>query len=318
MSQDPRLLFEDNIVVTLACDNKDKLSQNLRFNTTQSSVIVKNPQMYYLIIEKFRISNKALPIFFFDNSKDDMYIIVNGDKTQIEMGALDYRGSIYSNLSNSSRNGEIYFIGQFLGMLNNALGGTIELSMRDDKRFELTGIVNGDDIIFSKKVYDFFPTLEAIYDSAKQEYQIIREVQEFPAIYAWYDIKSILLVSSDLPVNKQIFHAGDFNEKIKLSIINEFVPLYDSSTLIDKSDWVYESTQLRTIDLRSSESIKSFVFDILLVTKYGKQIPYMLAPGESCSCTFKFIKKALFNNEWNQTNLDDRIKQNTSLSFHRR
>ena len=177
-------------------------------------------------------------------------------------------------------------------------------------------------LTFSSRLYDLFPSLEAIYNSSLNEYQIFTVggsvIQETKSLYAWYDIKSILLISSDLPISKQSFQAtGNFNS-LKINIINEFIPLYDSSTNIERSDWVFESNQFRTLDMTSSEEIKSFSFDITLTTKYGKRVEYRLAPNESATITFRFMKKAIFNNEWNITNMDERIKQNPNLNFHRR
>jgi hypothetical protein len=47
-------------------------------------------------------------------------------------------------------------------------------------------------------------------------------------------------------------------------------------------------------------------------------VPYYIMPGEVATITFRFAKKALFNNEYNLANESDRIRQNPQYSYHRR
>jgi hypothetical protein len=299
------------------------------FGNTNTSSIVSIPAIYYVLVEKFVLSNKALPIFFFDNRKDEYQIHVNLQSYSLVIDNAHYRGELYGTPRDSTgRTGGIYFIRQFLRVMNDGfavMGSGIRMILRDDGRFQLEGAALGDVVTFSKKVYDLFPTLEAEYtDVYNAEYKIVIDssnpplpsVQESKAQYAWYGIKSILLISDDLPITKQGYITSD-NSSQKLSILNEFPPYYGGSDSIDKTDWIFESTEYRPIDMNSQNGFNTFSFSIKLVSRYGELIEYRLAPGETASVTFRFAKKALFNNEYNLTRESDRIRQNPSYAYHK-
>lgn len=320
---DPRTTFPDNIYHTLTTTNNDNEAQLLKFNNDNSSDIVRNPYMYYLLIQKFVLSNKALPIFFFDNSDNKYLITIDNNVYPILMENTHYRGSLTGIRDSTGKTGEVYFINQFLDMINKAFvdaGTTNVISIRDDERFEIVGNA-GEDVYFSRRLYDMFPTLEATFTGQNtREYHIHFRTnvctQESKALYAWNDIRSILVISQDLPILQQGYTTAQ-NAKQKLKILNEFPPIYSQSSSIDKTDWVFESDEYHPIDLISQEGISSFTFDIKLVTKFGKSVDYKLLPGESASLTFRFVKRALFNNEYNLANETARIKQNPQYSYHK-
>lgn len=305
---DPRSVFPDNVYLTLESTNMSDQAAGLNFASNGGSNVIPNPSMYYLFVTKFVLPNKAFPIFVFDNSKEDYYVYVNGVKHLVTMDASDYRNVLDSR--------GIYFIKQFLTMLNRALalGTASEMTLLADGRFELTA--GPETIIFSKRIYDMFPTMEATYNGV--DYQmVVDNIQESKSQYAWYDIKSIILLSNDLPILHQGYVTSKDSRK-KLKILNEFPVIYNQSESIDKTDWVFESNQYRPIDLISQEGFQSFTFEVRVVSKYGTVYDYKLLPNETASCTFRFAKKALFNNEYNLANESDRIKQNPQYAFHKR
>ena len=309
---DPRSVFPDNVYLTLESTNQYSQAAGLNFASNGSSNVIPNPSMYYLFITKFVLPNRAFPIFVFDNTKEDYYVIVNGVKHLLTMQAGDFRGNPYG-LNESSSYGGIYFIRQFLNILNRDLGAS-QMILLDDGRFELTA--GPASIVFSKRIYDLFPTMDATYTGV--DYQmVVDNIQESKAQYAWYDIKSIILLSNDLPILHQGYVTSQDSRK-KLKILNEFPVIYDQSNSIDKTDWVFESNQYRPIDLISQEGFQSFTFEVSVISKYGTAYQYKLLPNDTASCTFRFAKKALFNNEYNLTNESERIKQNPQYAYHKR
>ena len=328
---DPRNTFPDNVYHTLSSTNTTNRVKTISFTNNNSNYVIPNPIMYYLLIEKFVLSNKALPIFFFDNSASDYVITVNDVPYTLKMSDDEYRGNQYGESRDSSgKTGGVYFIKQFLAMMNKefTLAATdISIILRDDGRFEVIDAIAGDEVFFSKKLYGMFPTLEAIYTGTNtREYRIVFEddttpgflhaLQESKAQYAWNDIRSILLVSDDLPIQQQGFTTSN-NSQQKIRILNEFPPIYSQSSSIDKTDWVFESNQYRPIDLITQEGFNGFTFEVRLISKFGQLIEYRLLPGESATVTFRFVKKALFNNEYNLSNETERIKQNPDYNYHK-
>ena len=59
---DPRNSFPDNVYWSLTYRNEEEVATTLKFPTNSSSTIIHNPMIYYLLIEKFTLSNRAIPI----------------------------------------------------------------------------------------------------------------------------------------------------------------------------------------------------------------------------------------------------------------
>jgi hypothetical protein len=322
---DPRCVFPDNIYKTLSCTNNTQYPSSLTFSSNCNSDVVNNPSMYYLLVEKFVLPNNYLPIFYFDNT-DGMYVVSNpkhGTQYLLKMTNVYYYGDhdliTDGNPDSSFLTGPVYFVKQFIDMLNESfvqIGVTMTFSISIDGKFHVT---NGDSVYLSRKIYNMFPTLPAIYTGIPGREYLLRGingvVQEQTSQYAFNDIRSILLISNDLPILHQGFTTNsDSNQKLK--ILNEF-PVIESA-FIDKTAWVFESNQYRPIDMISQEGFGNFTFTVRLLTKKGIIREYKLLPGESASCTFRFVKKALFNNEYNLSSEAARIKQNPEYSYHKR
>ena len=111
---DPRNVFSDNIYRTLEVGNFTDTVASINFDANLGVTIVPNPRMYYLLVSKFILPNKALPIFFFDNTTHEYWITVNGIKSFITMESVDYRGNAYGLSNESTVYGGVYYIRQFL------------------------------------------------------------------------------------------------------------------------------------------------------------------------------------------------------------
>jgi hypothetical protein len=313
---DPRNVFPDNVYRSVEITNSSSMVSSINFDTNLGSAIINNPRMYYLLVTKFSLSNKAFPIFFFDNrdysplETKGYYIIKDGFKTMLTMEAADYRGNPYGLEGESNLYGGVYFINQFLNMINRVIAPS-QMTLLDDGRFNM--FLSGD-LIFSRKLYDLFPTMEATY--TQTGYRMFGGDQESKSQYAWYDIKSIIIISNDLPILFQGI-STKFDSTKRLKILQEFPPIYSQGDSIDKSDWIFESTQYRPIDMLTQDSFSNFSFDVKLMSKYGTLIEYKLLPGDSASVTFRFAKKSLFNNEYNISNESQRIKQNPQYAYHK-
>ena len=326
---DPRNSFPHNVYWSLTYRNEEEVATTLKFPTNSSSTIIHNPMIYYLLIEKFTLSNRAIPIMQFDNRDRRLFFFVNNqiNPIYIRSRAINYRGDLVTGSLTSSDQFymPVYSIQQFIDIMNDSLAGDATLSILPDGRFNFNaaGPIN---LTFSTDLYNLFPTLDAFY--ANSRYQIIFSpsvsnpgtydaTQESKALYALHDIQTILVLSNNLPIIAQGYVTAS-DPKQKFKILNDFPIIYSESQGIDKSDWVFESKEYRPIDFQSPEPIQVIEYDIRLIRKNGEIVPYYIMPGEVATITFRFAKKALFNNEYNLANESDRIRQNPQYSYHRR
>ena len=326
---DPRNSFPDNVYWSLTYRNEEEVATTLKFPTNSSSTIIHNPMIYYLLIEKFTLSNRAIPIMQFDNRDRRFFFYVNNliNPIYIRARPATYRGNLITSALTSSDEFymSIYSIQQFIEIMNDSLAGAATLSILPDGRFNFDAPAPLN-LIFSTDLYNLFPTFDATY--ANSRYQIIFKpsavnpgavyaTQESKALYALHDIQTILVLSNNLPIIAQGYVTAS-DPKQKFKILNDFPVIYFESQGIDKSDWVFESNEYRPIDFQSPEPIQVIEYDIRLIRKNGEIVPYYIMPGEVATITFRFAKKALFNNEYNLANESDRIRQNPQYSYHRR
>ena len=85
---DPRTVFPDNVYHTLSFTNDGEQAAQLKFPTNSDSIILANPMMYYALVEKFVLSNRAFPIFDFDNTDGKYFTreVAGGDNIELFVG----------------------------------------------------------------------------------------------------------------------------------------------------------------------------------------------------------------------------------------
>ena len=335
---DVRTTLPDNVYYTLTSTNRTDDPIRPVFSNNNGNDIVSNPMMYYLLISKFVLPNNSLPIFYFDNKDDKFYYKRdpgNSIKFLIEGRTADYRGDLV-DLDSQPINGlykamPIYYINQFVDMVNfsfqrAALVPDFVLVSLVDGRFQINSTLPY--LEFSPALMRLFPTLEATFIKATKTYSItLRDdpanpgnyiaVQEFKSLFAFSDIRSILLLSPNLPISAQGFTTTDSSTQ-REKVLNDFIPILDENSGVDKSPWIFESNEYRPIDMISQEGFSNFTFDVRVLKKDGSVLNYYLLPTETATVTFRFVKRALFNNEYNLARVDDRIKQNPNYQYHKR
>ena len=324
---DPRNVFPDNVYHTLVCRNDQQVPITLRFPTNSDSVILSNPMMYYALCQKFSLSTRSVPIMTFDNRKETMYfrdIAATPNKLIRCTPASDY-GNLIEERYFDPLYIPIYFIEQFESIIKTSLVGTDV-----DFNYDIGGVFSFSTaqvfpyLALSPQLYALFPNLPARYVKTPEGglFELVFNAagecfQESKGLYALNDTSSIILISNNLPIASQGY-VNNVDAKQKFKIINQFPIIYDQSSDIDKNDWIFESTEYRPIDFVSSTPFTNFDYEIKLQKKNGEIMDYYLMPGESASMTFRFVKKALFNNEYNLSDESDRIKQNPTYNYNRR
>lgn len=251
---------------------------------------------------------------------------------------------------------KIYQIEQFLSMVNQALADIsnnagvsdveyyprIEVSSTNGANiFQLVipdNPAGGDPLIIengitmSSSLYDYFSGLPAIFNGTYnslngRDYSIVSPEQDITddriikqahhSIYNWSDIQAILLLSSDLPINEENF--TNFNNNgndTKFKVIADFIPFQDEAGNIDRTDWRYNSDYPRLIDLRSNRGVINISFTVSILRKDNSISPLYIAPGKTANLKMRFVKRALYNNEYNISDFANRVNQIGLRNFH--
>lgn len=322
---DPRTSFADNIYISLSCRNNQNKAIRPKFLSDNNGTICENPMMYYVMITQFRLSRSAHELFYFDNTKETLFIkeIENGPGLLLGLVNSIFRGDrINPGDIRDARSGPIYYISQFIDMMN-FISFRFTFSLNAEDKIQIIGTT--DYLEMSPELYTFFPNLPATYlengnylvkftlNTVTGNYECI---QEYKSLYAFNDIDSIIIYTSNLPVNSQQFSSNNETD-IEEKVIAQFTPSLSQNDGNDRSDWLYFSNEARLIDLKSSDAITNFTFSARIIRRNGNHEDYHIMPGDSASVTFRFAKKALFNNEYNLTSEYDRIKQNPYNNYHK-
>lgn len=341
--RDPRRTHSDNVYMNAKYVNDSRTAANvISFQSDRNEYLVSAASDYYLIVESFELPNQALPIFNFDNTPVGG---VSPYAVTIELGGVLYitplefedRGDLV-NPSNTN-SGKIYFVDQFLVMVNNALidsataagvGAPFMEYDENNEKFSITrpGANPTGTIYFTNDLYRLFFGLDAKFngygtsDHTDWELQLdtiinLKLVQDCKSLFNWSDVQSVFLFSNTLPVLEENFtnRIGNGQDE-KFKIINDFKPIKVAESCIDRSPWRYESDFPRLIDLRSDVKLYSVDFTFEVLDNNGNLTRIAIPPGETVTVKFRFAKKALFNNEYNLTDLDERVKQYNIHSYH--
>lgn len=271
---------------------------------------------YSMAIVRFNIPNSG-PYFEF---KNDSY------KVTLEHNNVQYQSTVqYINKNNDSSQ-NVYSVRYFLEMINNALEasftaldiafpGTVTEApfLVFNSSTGLMSLYIGQDyesnvkLYFNNALYQYFiNSFDVIYNKQllDREYEFeIRDyknnipvspanyyefVQETSSIYNWYDIQRVIFSTGTLPVRSEYFMTQSSDGiSIQKNIVTDFSPLLS----LDKSNFIYEPSIYRMINLRGHSYLNSFDLYVSYSDKDGNTSPYYLEPGELATVKVGFFKK---------------------------
>lgn len=237
-----------------------------------------------------------------------------------------------------------------MGLLSNLF--VIEMKFnKDNNKFYLSILINDVvdlsdlDIRFSTALYKLFDSLDAeflTFDESRINYRLtlynpivnrtkyveagivnpeddfIEFYQTTPSYHLWSDVREILITTAILPVRPENFNnPNDRGSVNRFKVVNNFVPLYNISTGVDNTPWRYFTDVPKLIDLESDVAIKAIDFYVQAIRDDGSSFPIGILPNEVASIKSRFVKKALYNNEYNLTSMNERIEQYANPDVHR-
>lgn len=330
---DYRKSSSDVLYFNASFTNIKDTPQIIDFRQSRAQNIINKSNDYYLAITRFSIPHNVIPIF---NFEDDKYFVSIGVGLASPLVYKDQGNPISTVYPN--RKG-IYYIQQFLDMINTALAIAHGLDPRnaprmvldEDGRFSLivdTAYIPGvpaDEIFFSKPLYQLFEGLNSefiSYNSVnKKDYKIIygdkfnniftyqaplvgnyyEMKQENKSQFIWSDVASIAISTANLPCRKEYLgYRSQTNSTNEAQLITDFIPVQSEPSNYDRSNWLYNSgSGFRLVELETDNPLNIIDFRVSIVTKEGTLEPLAIAPGKTASVKFMFIKKSLENNEYN-------------------
>lgn len=249
---------------------------------------------------------------------------------------------------------KIYYLSQVVEMVNLALsagnavdGGVREVETQDKGRFKLNSdgrfsfkyddIENKDvDFSLSTSLYELFlgfdgtinshnsPTYEDFTLAKPPEEGFTLEAtddtltQEHKSQFMWPEFKKIYLFTNSLPIVQEQFsnRKGDTSDE-KFKIIADFFPVYPEDGDIDRSPWIFFNDYPKLIDMRSDVPINSISFTAAALDKKGNLVRIPIPPGDTAYIKIRFVKKAIFNNEYNIAAHEKRTELYNVHTHHR-
>ena len=119
--------------------------------------------------------------------------------------------------------------------------------------------------------------------------------QERSALYLLNGIQSIVFISNSLTMAKE-FVAADTGKVTSIPILSDFVP--DLSAGRDLSEYQYNASHPRLINLNNTTPITNMQFEIKVQARNGQLYDLYLEPGEVISVKFEFVLKSLYNSQF--------------------
>lgn len=115
---------------------------------------------------------------------------------------------------------------------------------------------------------------------------------EYPALYRWYELQSIVFVTNSLPIEAENISArnGD-GANINLPILTDFQPQIIGDGLA-QSNFLYEPQgEYRLANLLSNTPLRRLDYQLFYETKDGTLYPILIPPQESVSIKFMLRRK---------------------------
>ena len=339
---DPRKTFEDVILFNTRVYNDTHNLIDLKTEDTTRTDLLKNAGDYYLILDTFKIDNTAVAIMIIDDSNREDYLFSFIDDFGVRQDLyMSGQPSIYDFEPNG-----VYKIDLFLGQLQDFIRQvpnydltTVSL-VEQDNRISINYDSDAEEAIttttevilgcrlgvilssFQNVIYRnnqwilVLPELE--YDNVDDEIIPVQIIEDYLNYDKWTDIEAILIGSPSLPVIYETFSSESGSTASKFKVLNDFIPLSGSSTPLDRTAWTLQTDYPKLIDMRGDHPIQRIELNAFIQRRDRRaRESVKLLPCTEAFFKLRFVKKALFNNEYNLTDIDDRVKQHPVPSYHK-
>lgn len=334
---DVRLKDPDNVYVDVQLSNdsgkldptKSKI-QIAQYSTTRSNPIVSKASDYYLAIARFEIPNNDIPLFIFKDNSYAVTMVNGGVSSKVYLQYTTPPGNIDKS---------IYAIQTFLDSLNDAiLTACSNVGIPDvpvvylNRTTQLQGIRFSDDarwlgatttpvwqLWMNWELFYFFQTMQVYFTGQFDPvdglaYKIIVKdnydgnyipgteynmTQETPLLSLYVSILNIIIATTSLPVNAELVAIKKGDTSSSFNTIADFAPGQVANYSDNFTPYLYNPQFYRLIDMTSAAPINKLDFQVYYTDADGNVSPLYLLPSQKMTIKFIFVKKALYNNEYN-------------------
>lgn len=328
---DVRIQNPDNIYVDIQLSNDSadaiKIAQ---YSTTRSNPIVTKANDYYLAVARFEIPNNDIPLFIFKDNTYALTMVNGGVSSKVFLQYTTSPGSIKNS---------IYSIQSFLDSLNDAITtacgnvGIAEIPrVYLDRNSQLQGIKFSDNanwlgaattpvwqMWMNWELFYFFQTIQVYFTGAFNPptglaYRIIVKdnydgnyivgtgynmTQDTPLLSLYISVLNIIIATTTLPVNAELIAIKQGDSSSSFNTIADFAPGQLANYSDNFTPYIYNPAFYRLVDLLSNAPLNKLDFQIYYTDADGNVSPLYLLPSQKMTIKFVFVKKSLYNNEYN-------------------
>lgn len=310
---------DTNIYYNFTFYNESDFDKSAIINNTRVQNILERPSDYKMAVVRFNIPAINIPII--NNFKDNYYYVrleYDGEFSQI------YMTQIPNEIPNAGR---IWNYQEFINSINNALIASYNqlkllkplmpqtippkvVIAYDTKKIEIffettydSTIPNNTKVIFNKKLYNAFPTIESFALENNQEFAIIVKdnlinkrtisgidyyamYEESSSLFLINDFNDIQFESDNIPISPELI---DGNKNITRRVLTDFEGIQQINNR--SAIQYFPQGPLRWIDLKSNHPLRDTDLRVYYTTKSGDTYPLKVPPLETLTVKLLFRKK---------------------------
>jgi hypothetical protein len=328
---DSRLQSPDNVYLDVQVVNNNPNEVAIaQYSTTRSSPIITKANDYYLAIARFQIPNNNIPLFLF---KEDTYAVTMAN------GAASSKVYLQYNAPPGNISRAIYTIQEFLDSLNDAIViacanvgiGQVpkvflnrnnqlqSITFSDNANWLGLGIIPLWQMWMNWELFYFFETMQVYYAGNYdpvdgKAYRILVKdnydgnytagtsyvmSQETQLLSLYISVFNIVVATTTLPVSAELISIKSGDSSASFNTVTDFTPGQLANYSDNFTPYIYNPQFYRLVDLLSNCSLNKLDFQIYYSDADGNVSPLYLLPSQRMTMKFIFVKKSLFNNEYN-------------------
>lgn len=123
--------------------------------------------------------------------------------------------------------------------------------------------------------------------------------QETPLLSLYISVFSLIIASTLLPVNAELISFKRDSQSATFNTIADFNPGQVANYSDNFTPYLYNPAFYRLVDLNSATPLNKLDFQIFYTDADGNIQPLYLLPSQRMSIKFIFVKKSLYNNQFN-------------------
>lgn len=332
---DIRLQNPDNVYVDVQLVNPSPDNVMIaQYSTTRSNPIISKANDYYLAIARFEIPNNDIPLFIFKDNSYAVTMINGGVSSKVFLQYVTPPGNISKSVYAvqtflDSLNDAIATACANVGIAEVPKAYFSRTTQLQGIKFSDNANWLGDALTpvwqmwMNWELFYFLQTMQVYFlgqfdPPDGRAYRIIVKdnfdgnyiaspaanagynmTQETPLLSLYISIMNIIIATTSLPVNAELIALKKGDSSSTFNTIADFAPGQVANFSDNFTPYIYNPAFYRLIDLLSGAPLNKLDFQIYYTDADGNVSPLFLLPSQRLTIKFIFVKKSLYNNEYN-------------------